>query len=157
MIARNPEQLAKTVISAFEKIEQRAVLCSGWGDIKQEELPPFIYLIESVPHSWLFPQVSAAIHHGGAGTTAATLNAGIPSIVVPFFADQPIWGAQLEQLGVSPATLPRGELTCDRLVDSIRRILEDDSFHTKAEALQAKIHAEEGLAKTISIIESYLI
>ena len=156
MIARDPQQLAETVISAFEETKQRAVLCSGWGEIKQKDLPDSIYLAESIPHDWLFPKVTAAIHHGGAGTTAATLNAGIPSIVVPFFADQPIWGAQLEELGVSPATLPRAELKCDLLVESIRQILEDDSFHTNAKDLQTRIHAERGLEKTVSVIEFYL-
>ena len=60
-------------------------------------------MIKEVPHDWLFPQVSAVVHHGGASTTAAVLRAGIPSVTVPFFADQPVWGEKLTRLGVSPA------------------------------------------------------
>jgi len=156
MFARDPKRLVKAVVSAFKATEQRAVLCSGWGDIAQDNLPSSIYLLKAAPHDWLLPQVTAAIHHGGAGTTAATLNAGIPSIVVPFFADQPIWGARLEQLGVSPATLPQLELTCEQLVKSIRRILLENSFQARAKEIQKKIQEEKGLERTVEIIESYV-
>jgi len=156
MIARNPEQLAKTVIAAFVETGQRAILCSGWGDVRQKDLPDSIYLLEKVPHDWLFPQVVGAIHHAGAGTTAATLRAGIPSIVIPFFADQPMWGKRLEQLGVSPATHPQAELTCDALASSIRAIVEDCRYREQAEMLQAKIQAEDGVARVVSVVESYL-
>ena len=156
MVPRNPEALAQTIVTAFEATGQRAILCSGWGDVSKAELPPSIYLLKEVPHDWLFPKVRAAIHHGAAGTTAATLRAGIPSIVVPFFADQPVWAERLEQLGVSPTTHRRMELTSDRLAHSIQSIVEDDSFHKRAQQLQALIEEENGLDKTISIIESYL-
>ena len=112
--------------------------------------------MQEVPHDWLFPKVVAAVQHGASGTTAATLKAGIPSIVVPFFADQPVWAKRLEQLGVSPATHPRMELTSDRLADSIRRILEDDSFHKRAQQLKTQIAEENGVEKAVSVIESYL-
>ncbi|MBE9064410.1 glycosyltransferase family 1 protein [cf. Phormidesmis sp. LEGE 11477] len=156
MIPRHPEQLAQTIVSAFAAAGQRAILCSGWGKVSKEDLPDFIYLVEEVPHDWLFPKVAAAIHHGAGGTTAATLRAGIPSIVVPFFADQPVWAEQLKQLGVSPATYPQMELTSDRLAKGIRSIVEDDSFHQRAQQLQAQIKEENGVDKAVSIVESYL-
>ena len=156
MIPRDPEQLAQMIVSAFEEIGQRAILCSGWGEVSKAELPPSIYLLKEIPHDWLFPKVAAAVHHGASGTVAATLRAGIPSIVVPFFADQPVWGARLEQLGVSPATHPRLELTSDRLAKSIRRIVEDDSFYQRAQQLKAQIAEEDGVGKAVAVIESCL-
>lgn len=156
MVPRNPKALAQMIISAFEATGQRAILCSGWGEVSMAELPPFIYPLKEVPHDWLFPKVRAAIHHGAAGTTAATLRAGIPSIAVPFFADQPAWGRRLEQLGVSPATHPRMELTSDRLAKSIQTLVERDSFYKQAQRLRMQIEEEKGLDKTVSIIESCL-
>ena len=50
-------------------------------------------MTEWIPHSWLFPRMAAVVHHGGVGTTAAGLAAGVPSIITPFFADQPFWGS----------------------------------------------------------------
>ncbi|MGD1864822.1 MAG: glycosyltransferase [Phormidesmis sp.] len=157
MIARNPKQLAKTILSALADTGQRAILCSGWGNIQQEDLSDSVYLLEKVPHDWLFPQVAGAIHHGGAGTTAATLKAGIPSIVIPFFADQPIWGKRLEQLGVSPATHPQSALSSEVLARSIRAIVTDDSYRAQAKAIQTKIQAENGVARVVAIAESYLV
>ncbi|EDX82915.1 Glycosyltransferase family 28 N-terminal domain [Synechococcus sp. PCC 7335] len=156
MIPRHPQRLAQTIISALAVTGQRAILCSGWGEVSTAELPDSIYLLKEVPHDWLFPKVVAAIHHGGGGTTAATLRAGIPSIVVSFFADQPIWGEQLEQLGVSPATHLQMELTSDRLAKSIRSIVASERFSKRAQQLQAQIEQENGVDSVVSIVESYL-
>lgn len=156
MVSRHPQQLAQTIVSALAATGQRAILCSGWGDVSKVELPDSIYLIKEIPHDWIFPKVIAAIHHGGCGTTAATLRAGIPSIVVPFFADQPVWGKRLEQLGVSPATYPRRGLTSDHLASGIQSIAENDSFSKRAQQLQVQIDQESGTDKAVSIIESYL-
>ncbi len=156
MIVRDPQQLAQKIVSAITATGQRAVLCSGWGDIGKSELSASIYKLTEIPHDWLFPKVAAVIHHAGAGTTAATLRAGIPSIAIPFFADQPVWAALLEQLGVSPATHPRLELESDRLSLSITTILENDSFYQKAQQIKAQIETEDSVAKAVSVIESYL-
>lgn len=156
MISPNSEQLTQTILSAVEKAEQRAILCSGWGAIKQHDLPSSIYLLEKAPHDWLFPRVAGAIHHGGAGTTAATLRAGIPSIVVPFFGDQPIWGKLLEQLGVSPATHPQDELDSNELAMNLRAIAENGAYQLQAQKLQAQIKTENGAEKAAQIIESYV-
>ncbi len=156
MVVRDPQQLAGKIISALTATGQRAVFCSGWGDIGQSDLPASIYQLKEIPHDWLLPKVVAAIHHAGAGTTAATLRAGIPSIAIPFFADQPVWSKRLEQLGVSAGTHPRLELESDPLAASIRTLLEDDSFHKRAQQIKAQIEAEDGVAKAVSVIESYL-
>ena len=156
MFSRDPEALAKTVIAAFQATGQRAVFCSGWGDIGPADMPDSIYVIREVPHTWLLPQMAGAIHHGGAGTTAATLRAGIPSIVVPFFADQPMWGQCLENLGVSPGTLPRKALTEAQLTEGIRAIVQDPSLAQKAQQLGDKIQSENGVEQVVKVVESYL-
>jgi sterol 3beta-glucosyltransferase len=62
--------------------------------------PPECYIVEKIPHDWLFPRIDAALHHGGAGTTGASLRAGIPTIIKPWFGDQFFWGARIQKLGV---------------------------------------------------------
>ena len=91
------------------------------GGLKAEALPDNVRLIGSVPHSWLFPRMAAVVHHGGAGTTAAGLRAGVPSILTPFFGDQPFWGQRVQALGVGPAPIPRPRLTIDRLAQAIQQ------------------------------------
>jgi sterol 3beta-glucosyltransferase len=92
MGSRNPEQTADLVLQAIARTGQRAILQSGWGGLSKTDLPDNVFVVGSVPHSWLFSRVAAVVHHGGAGTTAAGLRAGVPNIVIPFFGDQPFGG-----------------------------------------------------------------
>ena len=76
-------------------------------------------MIDSIPFSWLFPQMMAVVHHGGAGTTSMGLRAGVPSIVTPFMGDQPFWGQRVHELGVGPRPIPLRRLTVDQLTEAI--------------------------------------
>ncbi len=156
MMACNPKMIVEAIITALRETGQRAIFCTGWGGFTTSEVPDFLYVTQDVPHDWLLPQVTAAIHHGGSGTTAATLRAGTPSIVVPFFADQPAWGKRLEQLGVGTAPLPFAELTAETLADSIQTIIENPSMKQKAQELSQHIQSEDGVAVAIETIEHYL-
>ena len=104
---RNPEETADLVLQALDKTGQRAILSAGWSGMRTEKLPSNAFLVNSVPHAWLFPQVAAVIHHGGAGTTAAGLWAGVPTVIIPFFGDQGFWGQRVAVLGVGTAPIPR--------------------------------------------------
>jgi sterol 3beta-glucosyltransferase len=68
---------------------------AGWGGTNVEKYPDFIFPLDAVPHDWLFPQLTAAVHHGGAGTAAAAYRAGIPTMIVPFFGDQFFWAQRV--------------------------------------------------------------
>ena len=101
-------------------------------------------MVDSVPFAWLFPRVAAVVHHGGAGTTSAGLRAGVPSVVVPFFGDQPYWGQRVADLGVGPAPIPRKKLTAERLAQAIQTAVTDQAMRGRAAELGAKIRAEDG-------------
>ncbi|MDH3570301.1 MAG: glycosyltransferase, partial [Gemmatimonadota bacterium] len=91
MIAKDPAELFDVALEAIHRTGQRGVLSTGWMGADHTDLPDDVFGIESIPHDWLFPRMAAVVHHGGAGTTAAGLRAGVPSILTPFFADQPFW------------------------------------------------------------------
>jgi sterol 3beta-glucosyltransferase len=154
MGSRNPLETADLVLAALDRSGQRGILVSGWGGLSQANLPATVHMVESVPHSWLFPRVSAVVHHGGAGTTAAGLRAGVPSIVIPFFGDQLFWGQRVEKLGVGTAPIPRKKLTVDNLARAIDRAVTDLVMRQQAANLAAKIQAEDGIAIAVSVIES---
>ena len=88
MTGRQPELMAEIVLAALAKSGQRGILLTGWGGIGNADLPESVFKLDAIPHDWLFPKMAAIVHHGGAGTTAASLRAGAPTIVVPFTADQ---------------------------------------------------------------------
>ena len=151
MSNRNPEQTADLVIQALALANQRAVLLSGWSGLKMNDIPDSIFMIDSIPHSWLFPRVSAVIHHGGASTTAAGLRAGVPSVIIPFFGDQPFWGQRVVDLGVGTKPIPRKELTAERLANAIREVVSDQDMRQRAGKLGKQIQAENGIESAVNI------
>ncbi len=157
MICRDPGALADVMVEAAQRAGVRLILSPGWGRVQPRmALPADVFLLEDCPHSWLFPRVQAAIHHGGAGTTAATLRYGIPSTVVAFFADQPAWGRTLERLGVSPATHRLSTLSAEALATSLRALAGESCFRKRAQELQQLLCREDGVASTVHAIEAHL-
>ena len=160
MIASSPETLTDTVLEAISRSKQRAIVLSGWGGLGKIELAhqlkQQVFVIDSVPHSWLFSQVKAVVHHGGAGTTAAVCRAGLPSVVVPYFADQNGWGDRLHQLGVSPKPIPKKQLTVELLANAIAIVTGDRAMQQKAAQLGLSISRENGVEQAVAIIEQCL-
>ena len=153
MGSRNPEKTADLVLQAINLTGQRAILQSGWGALSKADLPDTVFIVDSIPHSWLFSHVVAVVHHGGAGTTAAGLRAGVPTIVIPFFGDQPFWGQRVAKLGVGPEPIPRKQLTAERLAEAIHRAVTDGAMRQRAADLGAKIQAEDGIANAVAIVQ----
>ena len=152
MSNRDPEQTANLIIEALSRVKQRAVLLSGWGGLQKENIPDSIFMIDSIPHSWLFPRVAAVVHHGGASTTAAGLRAGVPSIVIPFFGDQPFWGQRIADLGVGAKPIPRQKLNVERLANAIQEVVTNEGIHLRAATLGKQIQTEDGIASAVEII-----
>jgi sterol 3beta-glucosyltransferase len=154
MGGKGGEKRAQIAFEAVKKAGQRSVVASGWGGLKASEVPDDIFMINMVPHDWLFPRVSAVVHHGGAGTTAAGLRAGKPTIVCPFLGDQPFWGRIVEQLGVGPKAIPQSRLTADLLSEAISIATKDVEMQRRSDQLGNKIRSEEGVARAVEIIKA---
>ncbi|MFI6514346.1 glycosyltransferase [Spirillospora sp. NPDC050679] len=111
-----------------------------------------VLAVSDVPHTWLFPRTAAVVHHGGAGTTAAGLRSGVPTVVCPFFGDQPYWGERVHALGAGPAPLPFKSLTVPRLAARIRAATGDTRHTERAAALGRRIAAEDGVGRACDIL-----
>ena len=153
MTDRDPETITRIAVEALAAVGERGVLLTGWGGLKASELDRDIFVVGNVPHEWLFPRMKMIIHHGGAGTTAAGLRAGVPNLVVPFFADQPFWGERIYQLGVGPAPISRRKLNVTRLAEAIRVGCHDDGLRQRAARLGQALRAEDGVANAVALIE----
>ena len=153
MSSQDPEGTAELVLAALDQAGQRGVILSGWGGLQAANLPSSVLMVDSVPFSWLFPRMVAVVHHGGAGTTAAGLRAGVPSVVVPFFGDQPFWGQRVAELGVGPAPVRRQRLTVARLAQAIAQAVNDPAMRQRAAVLGAKIRAEDGVSRAVAVVE----
>src|SRR5665647_2094681 len=153
MSSRNPEKTANLVLSALNETKQRAIMLSGWNGLRKNNLPSSVFMVDSVPFSWLFPKMAAVVHHGGAGTTHYGLRAGVPSIIVPFFADQPFWGYRVAKLGLGPAPIPRKKLTAERLAKAILKAINDKEMRHRAAEFGKKLQEEKGVDNAVSIIQ----
>ena len=156
MTSRNPERLTQIVLEALNHPGQRGILLSGWAGLGKVDLPESVFLCDSVPHEWLFPRMAAVIHHGGASTTAEGLRAGVPSIVVPFFGDQPFWGQRVAELGVGPSPIPYKELSVEGLAAAIQQAVSDEAMRSRAIAIGQKIREEDGVTNAVEAFHRQL-
>lgn len=139
-------KLTKIVFEAITNAGQRAIVSKGWGNLGVDDVdvPDNILTIGSCPHDWLFRQVSCVIHHGGAGTTAAGLALGRPTIIIPFFGDQPFWGDIVWRAGAGPAPIPHKQLTVEKLSSAIEMALRS-STRDRAQEIAKKMAKESGV------------
>jgi UDP:flavonoid glycosyltransferase YjiC (YdhE family) len=157
MPSGSPESTLRLILQALELSHQRGVLLSGWAGIGEGvKLPEYAFGVEGVPHSWLFPRMAAVVHHGGAGTTAAGLRAGVPSVITPFVADQPGWARRIEALGVGARPIPFRELTADLLASAIRAATSDAAMRERAASIGELIRAEDGLGKAVQVFTDFV-
>jgi len=154
MAGRDPARTTRLVVEALARAGVRGILASGWGGLAAGDLPPDVFALDEAPHAWLFPRVAAVVHHGGAGTTAAGLRAGRPTVICPFFGDQPFWGRRVEALGVGSAPVPQKRLTAERLAAAIREVTTSDAIRRRAAALGEAIRQEDGTGEAVRRIEA---
>lgn len=95
----NPETTTRTILDAVRRAGKRAIILTGWAGLGANDVPDDVYMLKYAPHSWLFPQMAAVVHHGGSGTTASGMRAGVPSVVVPHTGDQGFWGRRVNRIG----------------------------------------------------------
>lgn len=144
MLSGDQLRLTQLILDAVRRTGRRAIVATGWGALGAVEAPSDVLFVEDVPHDWLFPKVALAVHHGGAGTTAAATRAGLPQVVVPFLADQFYWAWRLERAGVNPVLLDRRTMTAQDLAEAIS-LAERESVRAKAVRLGDLLQAEQGM------------
>lgn len=156
IVESDPQMITKLIVDSLESSGQRAILQAGWSGLGRMNLPDNVLRVGEVPHDWLFPQVSAVVHHGGSGTTASALRAGKPSVVIPWFSSQPFWGDTVAGLGVATPPIPRDELSSKRLEKRIEQATTDDEMRGAAERLAVLISEESGVMEAVRLIEDSL-
>lgn len=133
----------------LRKLRMRGIFCSGWGEIPEEvqhSCRPDVLVIHGAPHEWLFPRCSIAIHHGGAGTTAASLRAGIPTGIFPVQADQPFWAHRVAQLRVGPEKWYSIKELSPLTLETQIVVCSDVALKTRCQEFAASIRSEDGVA-----------
>lgn len=153
MVNRDAEKVDRIVRESLAQTGNRGILLSGWSQVKHKSSENILCL-DAVPHDWLLPRCRMIVHHGGAGTTSAGLQAGIPNIVVPFTVDQPFWGRRVHAIGAGPSPIPVKKLTMGNLTRAILEA-ETDACRKRAVEIGQKIRSEEGVECAVWLIEKY--
>jgi sterol 3beta-glucosyltransferase len=151
MSSADPKRVTDLVTEALRKAGMRAVLLSGWGGLGEAGRQSDVFLADALPHDWLYPRVSAIVHHGGAGTAGAAFQSGVPSITVPFTMDQPFWGMRAATLGVGPQPIARKRLTAENLAAALRQAVDDKAMIQRAAALGQLLRAEDGVGNAVEV------
>jgi UDP:flavonoid glycosyltransferase YjiC (YdhE family) len=156
MVSSDAVAFTDIVLDGIKKSGQRAVLATGWGAMDGDEGPQDrqIFMLRHAPHDRLFPHMSAAVHHGGAGTTAAAVRAGIPSVIVPFFGDQPFWANRLNRKGVAPPALERKRLTSAALASALSTTQQPTMIKAAA-ALGRAVRAEDSIGEALRHLRTW--
>lgn len=148
------ERLSALIVSALRQAGVRGILQSGWAGLRGEGSD--MLTVGELPHAWLFPQMAAIVHHGGAGTTAAALRAGVPSIPVTGIMDQPFWARRVHTLGAAPAPLRRSALTTKSLAEAVTATLTEPGYTQRAQQLSHCLRSEDGEGTATDLISAHL-
>ena len=155
MPLKNPQETTALLLEALRQSGQRGILHAGWGGIGSQPLPASVFKIKSAPYAWLFPRMALILHHGGSGTTAFGLRAGVPSGVVSFVFDQHFWGERIAALGTGPEPVRFSRLSAENLTETIQHGIGDRTMRLRAAEVGQKIRAEDGVATAGEVIERH--
>lgn len=153
---QDPRQLRDLLVAALQHTSKDAIVLTGWSGLSEMHFPDNIYAIPEAPHDWLFSRADVVVHHGGAGTTGASLRSGKPTVVVPWYADQPFWSSRVEALGVGLSTSLRKKVSPKELGDAIHQASNHQPMRARAKRLGESLRAEDGTGTAARRIHDHL-
>lgn len=154
MSSYHPTETIEIVEEALRKIKQRGIMLVDPGVYSQQKSSEWLYFMTETAHDWLFPRMKAVVHHGGAGTTSASLHAGVPTIVFPSIADQWFWGHHVARIGAGPRPINRKQLTADKLAERLDAALHNLEMRQRAREIGTRLRSEKGIDEAIKAIEA---
>lgn len=154
MPIRSPDTTIEKILTASEMAGVRLVLHRGWAGLEPEQLPKHVHSVGFSDYAWLFPRMMAVVHHGGAGTTAYAMRAGVPNLIVPFVFDQFFWGRRTAELGLGPRPIPFKKLSVENLTRALIQLRSQSEFKQAAGKLGQRLRNENGLQDAVRILET---
>jgi UDP:flavonoid glycosyltransferase YjiC (YdhE family) len=153
MTDRNSAAITQAVLGVLQRTGRRGIIVTAWGGLQAIKKSDRVFVIDTVPFDWLWPQCAMVVHHGGSGATSAGLRAGVPSLAVAFMADQPFWGRRIFELGCGPRPILRKQLTTDRLAAAVEQAVTDRVMKDRAAFIGQQIRSEDGMARAAELID----
>ncbi|EXA30688.1 hypothetical protein FOVG_17953 [Fusarium oxysporum f. sp. pisi HDV247] len=156
IVIDDPQRLTNIILEATKKCGVRVIISRGWSKLGGDSSSTdSVFYLGDCPHEWLFKRVLVVVHHGGAGTTACGLVNARPTIIVPFFGDQPFWGGVVASIGAGPHPIPHKELTVETLVEALQYCLLDEA-NSAAQHVALRMSAEKGVDNAVTSLHHNL-
>jgi UDP:flavonoid glycosyltransferase YjiC (YdhE family) len=159
IVVDDPNAFTTMIFEAIKIAGVRALVSKGWGGLGggDIDIPDNVFLLDNTPHDWLFPRVSAVVHHGGAGTTAIGLKCGKPTMIVPFFGDQPFWGSMVAKKHAGAfECIPYKQLTTEKLAEGIKQCLTNEARRNVAVIAQKIAVEGDGAENAVKSFHKHL-
>jgi len=151
---KNATARGATILEAVRNVGARAVVDTGWGGIDVgSRSTDDVVVVRDIPHEWLLPRTAAVVHHGGAGTTAAGLRAGRPTLICPVLGDQGFWAERVYSLGAGPRPIPIRRLTTANLTERLAQLLAEPHFRSTADRIGDVIRSEDGTDQALQTLD----
>ncbi|MGW2666944.1 glycosyltransferase [Streptomyces sp. NPDC001272] len=151
MASGDGERLSEIAVGALRRAGLRGILQAGSAGLAADG--DDVLTIGDVPHAVLFPRLAAVVHHGGAGTSAAALRAGVPAVTVPVTADQPFWARRLAAVGAATDPVPFRSLSAERLAGSLRHVVERQAYRRAAAQAAHHLATEDGAGQALKAVQ----
>jgi UDP:flavonoid glycosyltransferase YjiC (YdhE family) len=169
MVAKSKEHMAGMAVRALMETGRRGIVLGGWAQLSLEcledegdweELKEYcdenVLFVTSAPHAWLFPQCACIVHHGGSGTTAASVKSGVPTIITPVFLDQWDYAALVNEHQIGVGTGALVSVTVKKLAAAIEKCCEDEKIQENARKMAELVRKEDGIGKATKIITGFV-
>jgi UDP:flavonoid glycosyltransferase YjiC (YdhE family) len=150
-------ETARIILDVLEELGVRAIVQRGWMNLVSDSPRSGIFSAPFIPHHYLFKHATLVIHHGGAGTTHMACKSGVPSLVVPFLADQFYWGGIVYAKGLGPMMIPRKGLTHSLLRERLQEGLSNQLYKLRAQAIAEQMCVEDGLKLAVKYVEAFAL
>jgi vancomycin aglycone glucosyltransferase len=155
MIAPREPKLVAEAVAAVRALGRRAIIAGGWAALDRHVREAAdVLIVDSIPHSLIFPKVAAVVHHGGAGTTTAVARAGAPQVLLPHILDQFYWAHRVEELGLGPPALPLEMVTVNALCERISLAIDNPLIRERVNTLAPAVAARNGVASAVEYLEA---
>lgn len=154
LASSDPKKREKVVAEAIDRANVSAVMVGGSGGLSMSSGNGNIFSLRDAPYDWLFPRMSAIVHHGGSGTSSLALAAGRPQVVCPAVYGQPFNAGQMHRIGVAAKPIPQRELTAKNLAEAIKRSISDETISACAKRISHRVRSESGVSKAVNVLES---
>ena len=153
MHGRRIARILDIALDVLARDRRQVLILTGWSDDgRPAGRDGNLFVLRDAPHAWLFPRVSAVVHHGGAGTTAAALRAGVPSVILPFFFDQSFWGRRLAARGLGPPPIAFRSLSAATFSRALGAAEGSPDMRIRLRQISSQLGQEDGVGRAVAIL-----